>query len=209
MNPTVTWMRKHWLRVAVHMGGLVPLVLIFWWLATDRFVIDPVKLITLRTGRLAISFLLLSLTCTPVAVVTGFKRVLRLRQPLGLWALAYTILHFLTFVGWDYRFDPALLRIGIFAQPFVLVGMGAFLLLLVLGVTSLPGLRQRMGRAWRWVQRLVYLASALAVWHIMWVRKDPWEVWRYPVLLAILLLLRIPHIRRIIVRVRRRIFARN
>ncbi|MGC9468947.1 MAG: sulfite oxidase heme-binding subunit YedZ [Anaerolineae bacterium] len=200
------WLRKRWIRIVANLGALVPLLTLVWTYAAGRYVIDPVTEIMVRTGRLAVTFLLLSLACTPVAVVTGFSRILQARRPLGLWSLGYATLHFLTFAGWDYRFDLSLLRIGIFDQPFVIVGLGAFLFLVGLGVTSLPALRERMGRSWRWFQRLVYLAAALDIWHILWLKKDPWEAWRYPVILAVLLILRIPHIRRGMARVRKRLF---
>ncbi|MCJ7551673.1 MAG: sulfoxide reductase heme-binding subunit YedZ [Anaerolineae bacterium] len=190
------WLRRYWLRLGVNVAALVPLLLLVWWLATDRFFLDPVKQITIRTGRLAITFLLLSLACTPLASLTGVPRIRRARRPFGLWSLAYTTLHFLTFAGWDYRFDPALLRIGIFSQPFVLVGMGAFLILLVLGVTSWPRLQRSMGRSWRRVQRGVYVAAVLDVWHVLWLKKSVWEAWRYPAILAVLFILRIPQIRK-------------
>ncbi|MGC9523389.1 MAG: sulfite oxidase heme-binding subunit YedZ [Anaerolineae bacterium] len=192
------WLTRNWLRLLVHLGGLTLLALLVWSLRSGRFFIDPVQAVTLRTGRLAITFLLLSLACTPVAAITGLRRVVRARRPLGLWALAYTALHLLTFIGWDYRFDRALLRTGVLEQPFVLIGFGAFLLLAALGITSLQGLRVRMGRFWRPFQRLIYLAAALDVWHVLWLRKDPWEVWYYPVILAGLLVLRIPPVGRTI-----------
>jgi len=190
------WLRRHWLRLGVNVAALVPLLFLVWWLATDRFFLDPVKQITIRTGRLAITFLLLSLACTPLASLTGVSRIRRARRPLGLWSLVTSALHFLTFAGWDYRFDPALLRIGIFSQPFVLVGMGAFLILLVLGVTSWPRLQRSMGRSWCWVQRGVYIAAVLDVWHVLWLKKSAWEAWRYPAILAVLFILRIPQIRK-------------
>ena len=197
------WLRRHWLRLGVNVAALVPLALLVWWLVTDRFSLDPVKQITIRTGRLAITFLLLSLACTPLASLTGVARIRRARRPLGLWSLVYTALHFLTFAGWDYRFDPGLLRIGIFSQPFVLVGMGAFLILLVLGVTSWPGLQRSMGSSWRWVQRGVYVAAVLDVWHVLWLKKSAWEAWRYPAILAVLFALRIPKIRMGVERLRK------
>ncbi len=128
---------------------------------------------------------------------------------MGLWALAFAGAHFLTFAGLDYRFDLPLLWIGLAQQPFVIVGAVAFLLLLVLGVTSVPGLRDSMGRSWPWVQRLVYVVGAMAVWHVLWVKKDPWEAWRYPVILGVLLALRIPPLRVAISGLRERLFHRK
>jgi DMSO/TMAO reductase YedYZ heme-binding membrane subunit len=92
------WLRRHWLRLSVNVAALAPLLLLVWWLVTDRLFLDPVKQITIRTGRLAITFLLLSLACTPLASLTGVSRIRRARRPLGLWSLVTTALHFLTFV---------------------------------------------------------------------------------------------------------------
>jgi sulfoxide reductase heme-binding subunit YedZ len=197
-----TWLRSNQLRVAVNLVALFFLGRLGWWLATDRFIFDPVKEITMQTGRLAIAFLLLTLACTPLAFTLKWPRLRRARRPFGLWSLAYTMLHFLTFAVWDYRLDLSLLRIGILDQPFVLVGTSAFVLLLALGITSWPGLRARMGRSWIWVQRLVYVAAILDVWHVLWLKKRLWEAWHYPAILAILLILRIPPVRRAVVRVR-------
>jgi methionine sulfoxide reductase heme-binding subunit len=203
MESRKRWLRRYGVRILANLLALVALAMLAWGLAAGRFFIDPVKEITIRTGRLAVAFLLLSLACTPIFTLTGFGRILQARRPLGLWSMVFAALHFLAFAGWDYRFDPALLRIGIFAQPFIIVGLAAFLLLLVLGVTSIPALRGTMGRTWPWVQRLAYVAAGLSVWHIIWVKKNPLEAWEYPVILAGLLLLRIPLVKRTIVRVRK------
>ena len=116
--------------------------------------------------------------------------------------MAYTTLHLLRFAGWDYVFDPAFMKIGLFSQPFVLERLVAFLILLVLGVTSLRSIRRRMGRTWHLVQRLVYLAANLDVWHVLWLKKSPWEAWPYIVILAVLLVLRLSPVKSLVTRVR-------
>jgi methionine sulfoxide reductase heme-binding subunit len=199
------WARRWGLRVAANLTGLVPAVWLVRTYASGGFFIDPVKEITIRTGRLAITFLLLSLACTPVVTLTGISRLTQARRPLGLWSLAYAGAHALAFAGWDYRFDLGLLLQDLAYQRFVLVGAGAFLFLVVLGVTSIPGLRKRMGRSWRRVQRTAYLAGGLAVWHVLWVKKDPREAWLYPALLALLLVVRVPIVRGALVGLRKRL----
>ena len=47
----------------------------------------------------------------------------------------------------------------------------AFVILLALGVTSIPGLQRKMGRAWDWLHRLVYAAALLVILHYAWVDK--------------------------------------
>jgi methionine sulfoxide reductase heme-binding subunit len=199
-RPKLDWLRRNWLRLAVNLGALALLARLGWWVVSDRFAFDPVTQVLIRTGRYAIAFLLLTLTCTPLAVLTGWSRLRRARRPLGLWSLAFTALHLLTFAGWDYAFDPALLRIGIFAQPFVLVGFGTLLILLILGVTSLPRLQRRLGRRWLWVQRLVYLALIMDIWHVVWAKKNVVEAWGYIAIGAGLLTLRLPPVRDLLVR---------
>jgi methionine sulfoxide reductase heme-binding subunit len=197
------WLRKHGIRTLANILALASLAALGWGLASGRFFIDPVKQVTVRTGRLAAVFLLFSLACTPIFTLTGFGRILQARRPLGLWSMVFAALHLLAFAGWDYRFDLNLLRIGILDQQFVIVGLAAFVLLLVLGVTSLSALRGTMGRTWPWVQRLVYPAAILAIWHILWVKKNPLEAWQYPAVLVGLLVFRIPPLRRVIVKLRR------
>jgi sulfoxide reductase heme-binding subunit YedZ len=203
MTKRLSWLRRNWLRVSANVVALATLAALLLTYASGGFAIDPVKETTIRTGRLAITFLLLSLACTPVAVITGLNRIRRARRPWGLWALAYTVLHFLIFAGWDYRFDLPLLWTGIAYQPFVVVGSASLLILLVLGVTSLPGLRTKLGKSWIWVQRMVYVAAVLDVWHVLWLKKNPAEAWWYPFILAVLLLVRVPLIRKAISRLRK------
>jgi methionine sulfoxide reductase heme-binding subunit len=198
----IPWLRRRWPGIAANVGAVVLLDLLVWSYLAGGFVIDPVKEITIRTGRLAITFLLLSLACTPLVVVTGYARLLQARRPLGMWSLAFAGLHFLTFAVWDYGFNLPLLWVGLAYQPFVVIGSAAFLILLVLGVTSHSGLRKRLGGAWAWVQRLVYLAGALAVWHVVWIKKDLREALGYPALLASLLIIRLPPLRRAVSRLR-------
>ncbi|MDY6874805.1 MAG: protein-methionine-sulfoxide reductase heme-binding subunit MsrQ [Chloroflexota bacterium] len=155
-----------------------------------------------RTGRAALILLVLSLACTPIDIVFGFKKVLRVRGMLGLYAFMYASLHLLTFVGWDYGFDLDSLGPAIFDQRFVLAGFVAFLLLLPLAITSTRGCQKRLGRNWKRLHRLVYLAGILAILHFLWLVKDPREPLRYGAIVALLLIVRIPLVKKAIRRAR-------
>jgi sulfoxide reductase heme-binding subunit YedZ len=160
---------------------------------------NPIREITLRTGRVALVLLLLSLACTPVYILFRFKPALKLRRPLGLYAFLYAGLHLLTFVGLDYRFDFSLIVPEILEKRFVQVGMLAFLLLLPLAITSTRGWIKRLGKNWKRLHRLVYLAAVAVVIHFVWVAKgDIRRPLRYGAVLALLLLIRVPPIRRIL-----------
>jgi sulfoxide reductase heme-binding subunit YedZ len=140
--------------------------------------------------------LILSLACTPAYTISGFKQVLRLRRPLGLYAFMYAGLHFLTFVGLDYGFDLDLIALDVLDQRYVLVGFASGLLLLLLAITSTRGWQKRLDKNWKRLHRLAYLAAILAIVHFMWLVKDIREPLRYGIVVALLLVVRIPVVRK-------------
>lgn len=197
--------KKHWFRFVVHAGALWPLARILWNLTSGQFVVDPVREIITLTGRTAINLLVLSLACTPAYTVSGFKEALRARRTLGLYAFLYAGLHFLTFAGWDYRFNLRLLWDAVFYQQYVIVGFFAGVILLVLAVTSTKGWRKRLGKWWKRVQRFVYLAMSLAILHFAWLLKEPSEAIRYGGVVVVLFVLRLPPVAKALKGFRRRI----
>ena len=127
-------LKLHWLTVLIHAWVLLSLASLARDYVQDQFLVDRVREITTRTGRMALTLLLLSLACTPVNTLLGYKGVLRVRRALGLYAFVYAVLHAWAFVGLDYGFDLELLGPAILDQRFVLAGLGAFLILLALGL---------------------------------------------------------------------------
>jgi sulfoxide reductase heme-binding subunit YedZ len=195
--------RANWLRIAVHGGVLLSLAWLGVQLATGAFVVDPIREMTTYTGKAALVLLILSLACTPLVTLTGWKRPSRVRRALGLYAFLYAAVHLAIFVGLDYGFDLEMLVRGIEDQRYVLVGFAAGLGLLALALTSTRGWQRRLGRAWKRLHRLAYLAGILAVVHFLWLVKDPQEPLRYAALVAFLLVLRIPAVRRAVGLLRR------
>jgi sulfoxide reductase heme-binding subunit YedZ len=202
-------LKRRWLQILTHVASLLPLAWLLWAYWQGLFFIDPVKQIMSRTGKTALILLTLSLACTPVHVVFGFRQVLHLRRPLGLYAFMYAGLHFLTFVGLDYGFDFGLIRQGILDQRYVLVGFAAGLLLLLLAITSTRKWQKRLGKNWKRLHRLVYLAGILAILHFLWLVKDIREPLRYGAVVALLLVVRIPAVRKALSDVRHRLKTKS
>jgi len=198
-------LKKHWLQILVHVAALLPLAWTVWQYTQGLFLVDPVREITTRTGRTALVLLVLSLACTPLNTLFGFQQVLRVRRALGLYAFLYASLHFATFVWLDYGLDLDLLWQAIFDQRYVVAGFAAGVLMLVLAITSTRGWQKRMGKNWKRLHRLVYLAGILAVIHFAWLAKDILNPLRYAAVLAILLVLRLPWVRRAVSNARRRL----
>jgi sulfoxide reductase heme-binding subunit YedZ len=185
------------IQLLVHLAGLVPLAWLIFDFLTGNLTVNPIQAATLRTGKAALVFLILSLACTPLNTVFGFRWALKVRRALGLYAFFYASLHFLIFIGLDYGFDPVLLREAIFEKRYALVGLAAFLLLLPLAITSTRGWMKRLGQGWTRLHRLVYLAGLLVIVHYVWLVKSDIRIpLLYGLVMVVLLALRIPAIRR-------------
>lgn len=181
------------LQLLVHILAWLPLVWLLWAFWQDQLGFNPVRTLTLRTGKTALILLLLSLTVTPVYLLFGWKEVYRVRRPLGLYAFLYAAIHFLIFVGLDYGFDLAVVGEALRTNRFTYFGLASFLLMLPLALTSSRTAVARLGqKRWRRLHRLSYLAAALAVVHFaLLVRQYYVQPIVYGVILAVLLGIRV------------------
>ena len=184
-----------WLKVTTHAASLAPLIALMWAYWQDALGPDPIREVTLRTGRYALIFLILSLVPTVISKIRPLRVALRLRRAIGLYAALYAALHFLSYAGLDYGFDPVFLPQALLEGRREQLGLGALIILAPLALTSTNGWMKRLGRRWKRLHRLVYLAGILAVLHYVYRFK---ELRVAPILagvaLAILLLLRLPPI---------------
>lgn len=192
-----------WLRIIVHIASILPLAVLIWDFTSGRLSVNPIEDITSRTGTYALVWLILSLACTPINTLSGFKPVMKLRRPLGLYAFMYVCLHLLTFTGLDYGFNLNAIIQTIIEKRYILAGFSAFLLLLPLAITSTKWWQRRLGRFWRQLHRLVYVAALLGVLHYVWlVKSDIREPLLYGTAVVALLILRTPYIKNVIKKIR-------
>ncbi|HXC03040.1 MAG TPA: ferric reductase-like transmembrane domain-containing protein [Opitutaceae bacterium] len=134
---------------------------------------DPLKYILHHFGFIACVLLAVVLTFTPLRVLfpkSGLVQALnRHRRLVGVSAFFYALLHLATHLLYEGGF-------GILAsdvkKPFLLTGLVAFSILLVLAITSLNrAVRWLGGRRWKKLHRLAYLAAALVAYHQAAARK--------------------------------------
>jgi sulfoxide reductase heme-binding subunit YedZ len=154
--------------------------------STGNLTFNPVQAATIRTGRTAIIFLILSLTITPLNTVFGLSKLIPLRRWLGLYSFLYAAVHVSIFTGIDYGFDLPLLQEAILEKPYALVGAATFLLLVPLALTSTQGWMRRLKKNWKRLHRLVYLAGPLATVHYAWAQKADIRI---PIAVGVLLLI--------------------
>jgi sulfoxide reductase heme-binding subunit YedZ len=184
-------------QAAVHIAAWLPLILLIFNWTTNNLTFNPIQALELRTGKYALILLILALACTPLNTVFGFRQAIKVRRALGLYAFMYASIHFLIFIGLDYQFDLNLLKEAIFEKRYALVGLAAGLILLALALTSTRGWMKRLGKTWTKLHKFVYLAGILVIVHYVWLVKSDIRVpLLYGALVLLLLILRIPTVRR-------------
>ena len=193
------------LRILTHVGSLAPLAVLLWDAARNRLTVNPIQAAELYTGKTALVLLVLALACTPVTTLVGFKPALRVRRALGLYAFMYAAIHLAIFVGLDYNLDLGLIREAVLEKRYALVGLAAFLVMLPLAITSTKGWMKRLGQAWKRLHQWVYVAALLVIVHFVWlVKSDIREPLAYGAIVVVLLVMRVPVVRRAISRLRNR-----
>jgi sulfoxide reductase heme-binding subunit YedZ len=199
------WLRANWHRVLAHAAGLITLV----WLGLDYVTHEDIftfnRTVMLRTGAAAMLLLMASFACTPLSRLFNWQRPIQIRRALGLYGFMYAILHVWNYAVWESGWDWELIARDLEERRAMAVGLVALLALIPLAATSTRGWQRRLGKRWRQLHRLVYLAVPLAVWHYLWLERDIITVpVIYAVIVGVLLVLRI----RIVRQTLRRIIAR-
>jgi len=146
---------------------LVPLGVIIVKYAANDLTSNPIQAATLRTGQTAIALLVLSLACSPIRNLFGLTSFLKIRKTLGLFAFLYAVLHFTIFAVLDYQLNFAWIMDEIRSKPFIQIGLAALVLLIPLAITSINGFQKRLGKNWKALHKIVYLAVLLVVFHYL------------------------------------------
>ena len=186
---------NQWFPILVHIGCLLPIP----WLLLDAYLghltADPIRASILRTGKIALELLVLSLACTPLNTIFGFSPALIVRRALGDYSFLYVSLHFAIFISLDYGFYVQYI-IAELIKPYALIGLIAGLLLIPLVITSFPPWQARLGKNWKRLHNLVYLINILSSLHfILVVKQGVTEPYLWMILILFLLILRLPPIR--------------
>jgi sulfoxide reductase heme-binding subunit YedZ len=180
------------LRAGVLLLGLAPFVALAVRAAAGGLGANPVEEVTHETGEWALRFLVLCLCVTPARRLTGWRPLQLERRTLGLFAFGYAALHLATYLTFELELDPGLIVEGVLERPYITVGFGAFAILSALAMTSTRAAARRLGKRWKQLHRLVYLAAIGAVVHFLWlVKSDLREPLVYGAIVAGLLGLRL------------------
>lgn len=184
-----------WFPILVHIACLLPIPFLVYGYFSGNLTADPIRGAILRTGKIALTLLVLSLACTPLNTIFGFTPALRVRRALGDYSFLYVCIHFTIFVALDYSFAWTYIGQEL-TRPYALVGLIAGLLLIPLAITSFQPWPKRLGRNWKRLHSLVYPINLLAALHYIYVVKQGvTQPYLWLLLIAFLLVLRLPPIR--------------
>ena len=177
-----------YLKPLIFAAALIPAAALVYGFYTNGLTANPGDYLTDQTGTWALAFLVISLTVTPIRRLSGWHPIIRLRRMLGLFSFFYALLHLLTWIVFVHFFDVEFMIEDVLMRPFITIGMATFLILLALALTSNVFAIRKLGRKWRTLHRLAYVAAITAVIHFWWlVKADITEPRRWAVAVAALL----------------------
>lgn len=160
-------------------------------MVAERLGANPAEALIRSLGDWGLRGLLITLAVTPLRQLLAQPLLIRYRRLFGLWSFAYLALHLLSYASFDQGLDFVEILRDIAKRPFILVGSLAWLLLLLLAVTSTQAAMRRLGgQRWQLLHRLVYPAAMLGCLHFWWLRSGKQlftEPLIYSVILALLL----------------------
>lgn len=206
-----------WQRWTVHLGAILTLASITANFFFNPKLVNPILTFEHHTGKTALIFLILSLSCSPISSILGWKSVGKRKKALGVYGFLFAALHLLVFLGLDYRFHFKSILSVVGNSVYLWIGLAAFVMLVPLAVTSFKKLKQIMKTNWKRLHRLVYLISPLVVLHFILVLKGNLltlqgnlkEPMIYGSVVVLLLLLRLSPIKHALILLRTRFQNRH
>lgn len=186
-----------WRNIPVHILAVVPLALTAYEYFTGFLPIVLDRHLIIRFGAVGWAFIVASFAITPLITLSGKAQLVSMRRSLGVYGFCYIALHILTYAWLSNYFNWLLILRDLFERRAMSIGLLAFALLIPLALTSTNGWQKRLGKRWKSLHRLVYLAVPLGVLHYFLLDRDikDWVI-AYAALVAILLTARIPAVRR-------------
>lgn len=178
-----TWM--------VYLGLALPAPWLLYLGFTGALGVEPIKALEHELGKWALWLLIAGLAITPLRKHAGIN-LLKFRRAIGLMAFYYVALHLLVWLVLDVQ-QPSQIWADIVKRPYITVGMGAFVLMIPLAITSSNRAIRALGSRWRQLHKVTYAVALLGALHfVMLVKGFQIEPILYMALIASLLALRLP-----------------
>ena len=159
------------IKPMVFVFALLPFAVLVLRIFQSNLGPDPVQELSLETGEWTLRFLIIALAMTPLRRITNQIEFTRHRRMMGLFALFYATAHLLVWTVFVLEFRWFAIAEEILDRPYITVGFIAYLILLALGITSPKFMVRKLGKNWKRLHKLVYLAAILGVLHLLWILR--------------------------------------
>jgi methionine sulfoxide reductase heme-binding subunit len=150
---------------------LLPLVWLLVDIAFDNLGSNPIQALHIRLGDWSLRFLCVTLAITPLQTATKWRGMAEYRQLFGLYAFFYASLHLLAYSIVDQMLKWRIIAIDILQSSYIWFGLLAYIIVFLLALSSPKAAKKRMGKSWKKLHRLIYIASAAAIIHYLWQLK--------------------------------------
>jgi DMSO/TMAO reductase YedYZ heme-binding membrane subunit len=176
-------------KLVVFVNSAVPLAVLAWDWTQNQLGPDPVNYAEHTTGTLALIFLMLSLSVTPLRKISGWNWFSHFRRMLGLFAFFYASVHFSIYFISERSLNVWSVVQDTFQRRFIFFGMLGLAAMIPLAITSTNGMIKRLGALkWKRLHRLAYVAAIAGVVHYwMLVKRDETKPGIFAAVLFVLL----------------------
>lgn len=159
-------------KLCVWLLSLLPLSVLIYLAVLGKLGPDPGKELTGYLGHISVFFIFLVLSLPLLKKMKQLSWLGRCSRVLGLFTFFYVSLHLLSYVAFfvGFRFD--LLLIDLLERPYVYVGFSAWLVLMLLAITSNRFSQRYLKRRWKRLHRGVYLVVLLMLVHVFWLARS-------------------------------------
>lgn len=165
------WFRIQNLWMVLSFVSLLPLLWLLFDILFNHLGANPVEVVHIRLGDWSLRFLCLTLAITPLQNLTKWRGMADYRQMLGLYAFFYATLHVLAYLFMDHAGMWRVVAVDIIESAYIWFGVLAYIIILLLAMTTRTYAKKRLGKNWKKLHRFIYYAAAAAIVHYFWQLK--------------------------------------
>ena len=160
-------------KFLISLNAVIPLSFLAYDGYRGQLGANPLEFFLRTTGVLTLTFILITLSVTPLRRIFGWNQLIKYRRMLGLYAFFYGLIHLVTYSIFDKSLDLKAIVGDVWQRPFIAIGMLAFTMLVPLAVTSTNGWVKRLGgKNWGRLHKLSYAIAVLGVIHFWMIVKS-------------------------------------
>lgn len=192
-------LRRRWIGVLLNAVPISGIVYLGYELLVGTDNIDLLRL----SGEYAMWTLILTLACTPLNTVFGWKGSLKYKKAFGIYAFLFLAIHLAVFVK-KHHWQVASAVIDVLGELNLILGAVSFVFMLLLFLTSNRTSMRRLKKSWKSLHRLVYPTSVLASGHILLISDsfNPHGI-KYALLTILMLLIRVSPVKQYFIKRRK------